>query len=119
MFSWESLHSITVGGVAPHVTELAAALQRRGHEVHIFTRRAEGQQLHEERRNTILRLMLMLKPSSPSAELTSLNQEIYGVMHPPRVVCSCLARSRSRSRSRSSLSLSLALALWLSVSPSV
>lgn len=48
MFSWESLHSITVGGVAPHVTELAAALQRRGHEVHIFTRRAEGQQLHEE-----------------------------------------------------------------------
>mmetsp|Transcript_793 Transcript_793/g.1515 ORF Transcript_793/g.1515 Transcript_793/m.1515 type:complete len:385 (-) Transcript_793:110-1264(-) len=48
MFSWESLHSIAVGGVAPHVTELAAALQRRQHEVHVFTRRAEGQQLHEE-----------------------------------------------------------------------
>ena len=47
MFSWESLHSISVGGVAPHVTELAAALQRRNHEVHVFTRRAEGQQLHE------------------------------------------------------------------------
>ena len=31
--SWESLHTISVGGVAPHVTELAAALQRRGHEV--------------------------------------------------------------------------------------
>lgn len=48
MFSWESLHSIAVGGVAPHVTELAAALQRRGHEVHVFTRMKEGQALHEE-----------------------------------------------------------------------
>jgi glycogen synthase len=33
MFAWESLHSVAVGGVAVHVTELAAALQRRGHEV--------------------------------------------------------------------------------------
>ena len=38
MFSWETLHSIAVGGVATHVTELAAALERRGHEVHVFTR---------------------------------------------------------------------------------
>ena len=30
MFAWESLHSVAVGGVAVHVTELAAALQRRG-----------------------------------------------------------------------------------------
>jgi glycogen synthase len=36
--AWESLHSIAVGGVAVHVTELAAALQRKGHEVHVFTR---------------------------------------------------------------------------------
>jgi glycosyltransferase involved in cell wall biosynthesis len=36
--TWESLHSISVGGVAVHVTELAAALQRKGHEVHVFTR---------------------------------------------------------------------------------
>lgn len=36
--AWESLHSVAVGGVAPHVTELAAGLQRRGHEVHLFTR---------------------------------------------------------------------------------
>ncbi|MEN7548078.1 glycosyltransferase family 4 protein [Rapidithrix thailandica] len=42
MFSWESLHSISVGGVAVHVTELAAALQRRGHEVHVFTRPSFG-----------------------------------------------------------------------------
>jgi glycosyltransferase involved in cell wall biosynthesis len=36
--AWESLHSIALGGVAVHVTELAAALQRKGHEVHVFTR---------------------------------------------------------------------------------
>jgi glycosyltransferase involved in cell wall biosynthesis len=43
LFSWESLHSIAVGGVAVHVTELAAALERRGHEVHVFTRLGPGQ----------------------------------------------------------------------------
>ena len=42
MFSWETLHSIAVGGVAAHVTELAAALQRKGHHVHIFTRPGYG-----------------------------------------------------------------------------
>lgn len=41
MFSWESLYSIKVGGVAPHVSELSEALARRGHEVHIFTRRGD------------------------------------------------------------------------------
>jgi len=35
MFSWKTLHSRAVGGIAAHVTELAAALQRRGHEVHV------------------------------------------------------------------------------------
>jgi len=42
MFSWETLHSSAVGGVAAHVTELAAALERRGHEVHVFTRPGYG-----------------------------------------------------------------------------
>jgi len=42
MFSWESLHSSPVGGVATHVTELGAALERRGHEVHVFTRPGFG-----------------------------------------------------------------------------
>jgi len=37
-FSWESTHSIHIGGIAVHVTELACALQRKGHEVHIYTR---------------------------------------------------------------------------------
>jgi glycosyltransferase involved in cell wall biosynthesis len=41
MLSWESLYSIKVGGVAPHVSELSEALARLGHEVHIFTRRGE------------------------------------------------------------------------------
>ncbi len=38
LLSWEAVHSIYVGGVAFHVTELACALQRKGHEVHVFTR---------------------------------------------------------------------------------
>jgi glycosyltransferase involved in cell wall biosynthesis len=46
LLSWESLHSIPVGGVGVHVTELAAALERKGHEVHVFTRMANGQQLY-------------------------------------------------------------------------
>jgi glycosyltransferase involved in cell wall biosynthesis len=43
LFSWETLHSIAVGGVGVHVTELAAGLERRGHEVHVFTRQGHGQ----------------------------------------------------------------------------
>jgi glycosyltransferase involved in cell wall biosynthesis len=43
LLAWESLHSVAVGGVAVHVTELAAALERRGHEVHVFVRLGEGQ----------------------------------------------------------------------------
>jgi len=43
MLSWECLHSICVGGVGVHVTEVAAALERRGHEVHVFTRMGRGQ----------------------------------------------------------------------------
>lgn len=37
------MHSVSLGGIAQHVTELAASLERRGHEVHVFTRRADGQ----------------------------------------------------------------------------
>jgi len=43
LFSWETLHSIAVGGVGVHVSELASSLQRRGHEVHVFTRIGHGQ----------------------------------------------------------------------------
>ena len=43
MFSWESMHSIAIGGLAPHASELAAALHRRGHEIHLFTRIGTGQ----------------------------------------------------------------------------
>jgi glycogen synthase len=48
MLSWESLHSVAAGGVAQHVTELSAALQRAGHEVHVFTRMGPAQ-FHYER----------------------------------------------------------------------
>jgi len=48
LFAWESMHSISVGGVAFHVTELACALQRKGHEVHLFTRvGSDGQPWYE------------------------------------------------------------------------
>lgn len=46
-FAWESLHTVAVGAVASHVTELAAALERRGHEVHVFARIGEGQRLYD------------------------------------------------------------------------
>ena len=39
ILSWESLHSISVGGIGAHVTQLAAALERKGNEVHVFTRK--------------------------------------------------------------------------------
>lgn len=42
MLSWETLHTIAAGGVAPHVTELAGALHAAGHQVHIFTRSSNG-----------------------------------------------------------------------------
>ncbi len=48
MLTWESLHSIAVGGIAEHVTELAAALEREGHEVHVVTRMAPGQRYHDK-----------------------------------------------------------------------
>lgn len=46
--SWESLHSVAVGGIAAHVTEMAAALARIGDEVHVVTRMGEGQGSYEE-----------------------------------------------------------------------
>lgn len=42
MFSWESLYSIRVGGISPHVSELSEALADKGHEVHLFTRGPEN-----------------------------------------------------------------------------
>ncbi len=41
MFTWESLYSIRVGGISPHVSELSDALAAEGHEVHLFTRDRE------------------------------------------------------------------------------
>ena len=43
LLSWETLHSIPVGGVGVHVSELGAALERKGNEVHVFTRMGHGQ----------------------------------------------------------------------------
>ncbi len=49
LFAWESMHSVSVGGVAFHVTELACALERKGHEVHVFTRLGKADQPWYER----------------------------------------------------------------------
>lgn len=48
MLSWESLHSVAVGGVVAHVTELAAALARIGHDVHVFTQMSPEQRYYDE-----------------------------------------------------------------------
>ncbi len=37
MFAWESMHSVRVGGIAPHVTDISEILADKN-EVHIFTR---------------------------------------------------------------------------------
>jgi len=47
ILSWESIHSIAVGGVASHVTGLATALVKKGHHVHVFTRRTPKQSAHD------------------------------------------------------------------------
>lgn len=47
MFSWESLHSIFMGGLGVHATELSAGLERRGHEVHLITRRKAEQNAYD------------------------------------------------------------------------
>lgn len=46
-FSSESLHSISTGGLGVHVTELAAGLQRRGHDIHVITRRMHEQKSYD------------------------------------------------------------------------
>jgi len=47
LLSWESIHSIHVGGIAVHVSELADSLCHRGHDVHVFTRTGQNQSLYE------------------------------------------------------------------------
>lgn len=47
--AWETLHSIRVGGMGAHVSEVAAALARSGHGVHVFTRRRTAGQLVREK----------------------------------------------------------------------
>lgn len=65
LFSWEARHAITIGGVSIHVTELAAALTRLGHSVHIFTRRGQQQALYD----FVFGVHLHRCPWSPQADL--------------------------------------------------
>ena len=47
MLSWESYYSVAVGGVAAHVSNLAAAVAQEGHDVHVVTRMMPGQSFHD------------------------------------------------------------------------
>jgi len=47
LLSWESKHSISVGGMGEHVSELAAAMARRGHQTHVFTRVGQDQDRYD------------------------------------------------------------------------
>jgi glycosyltransferase involved in cell wall biosynthesis len=47
MLAWESMHSVAIGGIAPHVTEMSQTLRAIGHEVHVFTRMKEGQRRYD------------------------------------------------------------------------
>ncbi len=47
VLTWESLHSVAVGGVAAHTSELSKALTEEGHEVHLFTRHMTDQHAHD------------------------------------------------------------------------
>ncbi len=48
LFSWESLRSVAVGGVAAHVSELSRNLAARGDDVHVFTRSGAAESRDEE-----------------------------------------------------------------------
>jgi len=47
LLSWESMHSIYVGGIAVHVSELAKSFAHKGHDVHVFTRMGHNQPPYE------------------------------------------------------------------------
>ena len=46
ILAWESLHSVHVGGLGVVVTRMAEELAKKGHDVYLFTRAAEGQSKH-------------------------------------------------------------------------
>ncbi len=87
MLSWESLYSIKVGGIAPHVSELSEALARRGHEIHIFTRRGDfdtydiinGVHYHRVDFDTFGDIIVQMdKMSNAMYESFAMTQKIFG-----------------------------------------
>lgn len=48
MLSWESMHSIRVGGLAQAVTGMSEGLVKNGHEVHVFTRSGWDQRDYDQ-----------------------------------------------------------------------
>jgi len=48
MLSWEFLHSIRVGGVRAVIPKMAVAMEPKGHEGYIFTRKEKGQSHYQQ-----------------------------------------------------------------------
>jgi glycosyltransferase involved in cell wall biosynthesis len=77
-FAWESLHTVAVGAVASHVTELAAALERRGHDVHVFARIGERQRTYDVIDGVHYhRVPIELNPDFVT-EMTNMGKALYG-----------------------------------------
>jgi glycosyltransferase involved in cell wall biosynthesis len=68
MFSWESLHSIKVGGLASVVSELSEAIVTQGHDVHIFTRKGRNQ-IENEIINRVNYHRCFSSPFDPSGDI--------------------------------------------------
>lgn len=77
LLTWESLHSVRVGGMAAHVSELARALTLKGNHVHVFTRLGHaGQLTHEEIDGVIYHRCAHVLNSDFLREIENLNESL-------------------------------------------
>lgn len=77
MLSWESLHSVAVGGLAAHVTNLARALQRNGHDVHVFTRAGIAQAPYENLGGVHYHRCVFDSPPDFLAQIERMNDALF------------------------------------------
>ncbi|TWT44495.1 Glycogen synthase [Phycisphaerae bacterium RAS1] len=81
MLSWESLHSIAVGGLAVHVSNLAGALQRNGHDVHVFTRTGPAQAPCERLDGVHYHRCSFESPPDFLVQIEQMNQALFSRLH--------------------------------------
>lgn len=80
ILSWESLHSIAVGGLAAHVSNLAAALQRNGHDVHVFTRTGPAQAPCERLDGVYYHRCSFESPPDFLGQIEQMNQALFSCL---------------------------------------